>query len=170
MPHTTPTLQLEKVQPCEFPAIREMAAQIWPLAYRGIITPEQIEFMLEQMYSTRALEREAEKEGILYDWLVRDGEKIGFIGYGPLEPGSPCLLHKFYLRTEEQGRGLGKAGMDLLIQEVAGAKEIRLRVNRENERAIRFYQNCGFEIVGEDCLSIGNGYVMDDYLMSRPCD
>ena len=60
--------------------------------------------------------------------------------------------------------------MDLLIQKVASAKEIRLRVNRENERAIRFYQNCGFEIVGEDCLPIGNEYVMDDYLMSRPCD
>ena len=42
---------------------------------------------------------------------------------------------------------------------------MRLRVNRHNDAAIRAYRRAGFVIVASDCLPIGGGFVMDDYLM-----
>ena len=37
-----------------------------------------------------------------------------------------------------------------------------------NAPAIATYQRHGFAIVATDCADIGGGFVMDDYVMSRP--
>ena len=47
----------------------------------------------------------------------------------------------------------------------AGASSLELRVNRGNVAAIGFYRKNGFTVHAEDRREIGNGFVMDDYLM-----
>jgi len=49
-------------------------------------------------------------------------------------------------------------------QEASG---LELRVNRANSTAIAAYQRNGFETVAELCSEIGEGYVMDDFVMRR---
>ena len=39
-----------------------------------------------------------------------------------------------------------------------------LNVNRFNN-AVQFYQHLGFRIVKEENIDIGNGYLMEDYVM-----
>ena len=46
---------------------------------------------------------------------------------------------------------------------------IELNVNRFN-KAIYFYQKNQFEIVEEVDIEIGNGYLMEDYVMKRNLD
>jgi ribosomal protein S18 acetylase RimI-like enzyme len=41
---------------------------------------------------------------------------------------------------------------------------IILNVNKNNS-AVQFYQKMGFKIIEEMILDIGEGYVMDDYVM-----
>jgi len=66
----------------------------------------------------------------------------------------------------EQGKGLGKLLIDKAI-EIAIAqnqKAIFLNVNKYN-KARFFYEKLGFIIVKDEVIEIGNGYVMDDYVM-----
>ena len=77
-------------------------------------------------------------------------------------------MHKIYLLPETQGKGFGNF---LLERIVALAKEnqsdrISLNVNRFN-KACAFYQKMGFEIVAQEDLEIGNGYLMEDYKMEK---
>lgn len=76
---------------------------------------------------------------------------------------------KCYLLPTRQRCGIGSAALKKLVSLVAatGAESLELRVNRQNAAAIRFYQKNGFTIHAEDCREIGNGFVMDDYLMRR---
>ena len=42
-----------------------------------------------------------------------------------------------------------------------------LWVLRDNESARRFYEKLGFKNVGEQITDVGNGFVMDDFLMEK---
>ena len=42
-----------------------------------------------------------------------------------------------------------------------------LNVNRNNTKAIRAYERAGWHVAEEIVADIGNGYVMDDYVMSK---
>jgi ribosomal protein S18 acetylase RimI-like enzyme len=41
-----------------------------------------------------------------------------------------------------------------------------LNVNKRNI-AIRFYESIGFAITNEEVIDIGNGFVMDDFVMEK---
>ena len=43
---------------------------------------------------------------------------------------------------------------------------MELNVNRFNP-AKRFYERHGFQVVRDEVIAIGNGYVMDDHVMQR---
>jgi ribosomal protein S18 acetylase RimI-like enzyme len=162
------SVELTPVTPEELPLISGMAAKIWPDAYREINSPEQTSYMLELMYSPQAMEQDL-AEGVIYQWILCEDERVGFIAAGPIIPGEPCVLHKCYILNEAQGRGSGKAALRLLFAQLCKEETplLRLRVNRKNSRAIRFYQSLGFSAEAEDVLDIGGGFVMDDYVMIR---
>jgi len=168
MPSLSESVQLSQVAPDELPLVSEMAAKIWPDAYKGINTPGQTAYMLEIMYSPEAMKKDI-SDGIIYDWIHCEGEPVGFLAAGPVSYGAPCFLHKCYVLTEAQGSGSGKAAIKLLfaLLREAGSPLLKLRVNRKNSRAIGFYQTLGFAIEAEDVLDIGGGFVMDDYIMAK---
>ena len=52
---STLNIQIRPVTPPEVPAISALAREIWQATYPGIITQEQIDFMLEQRYGHERL-------------------------------------------------------------------------------------------------------------------
>ncbi len=98
--------------------------------------------------------------------IYYQGKAAGYASYSRLAPGSIYKLHKIYLDTRLQGRGLGKwLLMDVLYRvKAAGGEFLQLNVNRHN-KARGFYENMGFSILREERLDIGGGYYMDDYIM-----
>ena len=163
-------IRLAEVSEPDLAEIGALAAEIWPEAYRDLISPEQISYMLEMMYSPEALTRDLIEKEIQFR-RIHEGEIChGFAAFGPLTANEPTELHKFYLRLGARGRGIAGEAIELMVSELAAKRvpELRLRVNRGNHRAIRFYEKSGFHIVAENCLDIGSGFVMDDFIMSRP--
>lgn len=158
---------LAPVTPEEAPAIAALAAWIWPTAYGSILPPGQIDYMLAWMYDADRLAADM-RSGTSFRWIEWEEKRVGFLAYGPAEADGSCQLHKFYLLPDAQGRGLGSAAMSALLSEIRalGARICRLRVNRHNP-AVGFYKKHGFFIETEDCLDIGGGFVMDDYVMVR---
>ena len=164
-----PGVLLIPATPDDAEAISAMATRIWPDAYGSILTREQIAYMLGKMYEPSHLRREMCDEGIVYLWIVRGGERVGFFAFGPVRTGAACPLHKCYILPEIQSQGVGSSAMELLLKRLAAEKvtSLDLRVNRRNAAAIAFYRKHGFTTQAEDCREIGGGFVMDDYLMSR---
>ncbi|MBC7651547.1 MAG: GNAT family N-acetyltransferase [Deinococcales bacterium] len=144
--------------------IQNIAYITWPITYKKIISTEQIEFMLEMMYSQEALENQF-YEGSQFLIAEVDDEVVGFASFGFLKDNI-YKLHKLYVSPNVQRTGAGKALLKESILKIIklGGKKLELQVNRKN-KAVGFYQKMGFEIVKEQNINIGDGFYMNDYVM-----
>ena len=155
---------LNQATPADIPRIRELAHRIWRVHYPPIIGEQQVEYMLGLNYSLEALQCQMEAEGQIF-WLVTEDEEVtGFVAVSDQGEGR-YFIHKFYLDNEKRGRGLGRRVFEILVSKYLALREFRLTVNRQNYKSINFYFRIGFTI--ERCVDIpiGEGYVMNDFLM-----
>ena len=169
--NVTPANQTKIIRATEanLPAISKLAGVIWRACYPGVITHEQIDYMLARMYSLDVLRDEIRSQGIRHDLLLVDGKPAGFASYGPTPEPGVIKLHKLYLLVELHGRGLGTRLLQHVEREVrAGAgRRLVLSVNKRNARAIAAYQRNGFVTADSVVTDIGGGFVMDDYVMVK---
>jgi len=72
--------------------------------------------------------------------------------------------------VSEHGRGLGSFLLKHVEDEARRRKlkTVVLAVNRFNEKALRAYRRNGYTTRLELKKDIGNGYVMDDFLLEKP--
>ncbi|MCB0790514.1 MAG: GNAT family N-acetyltransferase [Flavobacteriales bacterium] len=163
-------LTIRSASIADLPRIGDLARAIWPVVYADMITPGQITYMLERMYAPAALEELMLVRCHRFALAENDGAPLGFAGFEHHhERTVTTRLHKLYVRPELHGQHIGRR---LLAHALAAAHEkgdttIDLTVNKRN-RAIAFYRRHGFTIDREQVLDIGGGYVMDDYVMTRP--
>lgn len=153
----------------DIPVIQELTEKIWKPTYESILTPEQIDYMIDMMYSTASLNKQITELKHQFLVLLDDNAPIGFAAYSTTDNAGIYKLHKIYLDGSYQGKGVGK----FLLQQVAnqvkerGAHTLELDVNRFN-KAIHFYEKQGFSIFKEKKTDIGSGFIMDDYVMRKP--
>ena len=148
------------------PLIKEIAEKSWRKHYPGILFNEQIEYMLEQMYSENELQNHFENPNYHY-YLLGDEEKtLGIMGFENHYQEKNTKLHRIYLLEEAKGKGVGKFAIIFLKNQAkeSGDQRIILNVNKQNP-SYYFYVSQGFKVYEEGVFEIGNGYVMDDYLM-----
>jgi GNAT superfamily N-acetyltransferase len=149
--------------------IQEIAYVTWPITYGEILTTAQLDYMLDLIYSDEALSKQIQNKEQLF-YLVSDSESvIGFIGIEHHYKNEAITkIHKIYLLPETQGKGYGKTIFNS-IEELAlenHSNELLLNVNRFNT-ALNFYKKLGFEIKETVDIEIGNGYLMEDYVMGK---
>ena len=151
----------------DIPVLRALAGVIWREHYPGIITPAQIDYMLERMYDAATIRREM-AAGVAWELAVRDREAIGFLSYEHDAATGKVKLHKLYLLPALHGQGFGRQLLDhvKVVAVRLGAREILLQVNKQNAKAIRAYERAGFCIVEAVVNDIGGGFVMDDFVMT----
>ena len=159
---------IRKASASDIRSISELAHEVWPKAYADVITPEQIRFMLEWMYSSSSLEQQL-KSGI--EFLLaedKEGHLLGFASYRCLE-SSHWKLDKLYVRSDLQMKGIGKHLVENVMAAIkqAGGTHLEFQVNRRN-KAVGFYQRIGFHILREEDFDIGHGFYMNDYIMGCP--
>lgn len=151
----------------EAEALVELAGRVWRQHYPGIISAEQIEYMLAQRYKP-GLVRQLLARGDLWLAARAGAELVGFAHGHPLAEGD-YKLDKLYVRPDLQRHGIGGR----LIEEVArhardhACCRLALRVNRQNHAAIQAYLKHGFQVADIIVEDIGNGYFMDDYIMVK---
>lgn len=150
----------------ELKEIAELAEKIWHECFVGIISEEQIDYMVEKFQSYSAMTEQTASQGYSY-YAVRDGgELCGYIGMKP-EDGESFFLSKLYLRKDKRGRGTASEMLERVFAEAraAGKSSVYLTVNKHNRHAIDVYIKKGFRMVDEAVTDIGGGFVMDDYIM-----
>lgn len=149
--------------------VQDLAHRIWHRHYPGIISVEQIGYMLENGYATGVLAHFLTAPGAGLVLARIDDDPVGFAAwYRPAEPAT-TKLDKLYVLQECQGKGIGRRLIDHVEAAARAdtASTLTLNVNKHNAASIAAYRNCGFAISGEVVVDIGNGFVMDDYVMTK---
>lgn len=146
--------------------IGELAEKSWNASYIGIISQDQVEYMLRLMYSPKVISGHLQNSNYHYYIILFNEIPAGFIGFENHYEKNTTKLHRIYLLQEFKGQGLGKAGLTFLKKQVkqVSDKRIILNVNKANH-AKKVYESQGFKIYETGIFDIGNGFVMDDYLM-----
>ena len=148
--------------------IQDLAKAIWPDAYGAILSQEQLEYMMEMMYSLDSLENQL-KNNIVFLLVKEENDFFGFASYElNFQNSNKTKIHKLYVLPTIQGKGVGK-NLILHIQEIAKKNNnaaLILNVNKYN-KAKDFYLHNQFEIADSLVVDIGNGYVMDDFIMEK---
>lgn len=172
MPDMIDGLHIQRSGIPDIGTIRAMADVVFRKTYRDILSPEQMEFMMEWMYGEESLREQVCGKGKTF-CIARDGngEPCGYVSFeteGTLPDGRPLYhLQKLYVMPSHQGRGLGKALLEsvrnTLSERHPDGWRFELNVNRENP-AVGFYERMGLIRVRQGDFPIGHGFYMNDYI------
>lgn len=158
---------IRKATTLDIELINRMARIAFPATYQEILSKEQMDFMMDWMYSPQSLRKQMEEEGHLYYIAYKDGEAAGYVSVQP-EEEHVFHLQKLYVLPRFQGCRLGRILFEHAVKAIKEIHpqpcEMRLNVNRYN-KALQFYLHMGMEKVDEGDFHIGNGFYMNDYIM-----
>ncbi|MBS1650808.1 MAG: GNAT family N-acetyltransferase [Bacteroidetes bacterium] len=149
------------VSDCE--KIQKLATAIWHQHYTSIISLNQIEYMLNKMYSVNALTQQMVEQKHLFYFIENNNILYGFISI-KLTSGNEYFINKFYIDETISNTGVGSIVL-AQIKNIFKPSAMRLTVNRKNFKAINFYFKNNFKIEKVEDFDIGDGYFMEDFIM-----
>lgn len=120
----------------------------WQEAYIGIVPKAFLDDLTLEKCEYLALQR---TDNILV--AKKENRVIGFISYGPYRDSdleNNGEIYAVYILSEYYGMGIGYQLMQEACWLLKAYSRIIVWVFKENIKAIRFYQKCGFNIDGEE--------------------
>ena len=173
MAGTSNPIPIRRATEDDIPVIRALADVCFRDTYRTILSPEQMEYMMDWMYSEESLRRQLGRDGHVYFLDGPADAPCAYFSVQPLglqEDGAYLFeFQKMYLLPECKGKGYGRQLVDHVfrfVREAGGGWpcRIELHVNRYNP-VVSFHKHMGFTILREGDFPIGHGYFMNDYIM-----
>ena len=148
--------------------VRDLAYKIWPSAYGEILSEAQLTYMLDKFYSLEALTDQLEERRHIFLLIENEEKVVGFASYELNIENHKTKIHKIYVLPETQGKGYGVQLINEIEKRAKEAKNdiLFLNVNRFN-KAQYFYKKLDFEIAFKEDIEIGNGYLMEDFVMEK---
>lgn len=145
--------------------IAELAKIIWNEYFISLLTQAQIDYMVEKFQSYPALSHAIQEEGYTYFMGFENEQLIGYCGVRVDD--QRLFLSKLYVKKEARGQGISSK---LFQQAVEFAKAHKLQAiyltcNKYNQHSMDVYQHKGFNIIDAQVTDIGQGYIMDDYVL-----
>jgi ribosomal protein S18 acetylase RimI-like enzyme len=161
--------RLDAMTAADFATVARLGEVIWRAHYTKIIGSAQIGYMLADRYTPEKLSLYLNADDRWLMLLRIDGRAVGYCSYALTDDPGEMKLEQLYLLPELQGKGLGRL-MLRHVEEQARARGrslLMLQTNKRNAGAIAFYCKAGFTVREEAVFDIGNGFVMDDYVMEK---
>lgn len=182
---------LKEAKVSDVPVIRAIAQKAFPTTFGSILSPEQLDWMLDWMYSERVLTADISSGKQLFYVCYLNGEPCGYLsitapehgGHKEDDPNASAAdleviqqselpiykVNKIYLSPDFKGKGLGRRLWEeavVLIKEMEqGPCRMILQVNRDND-ACAFYEHLGMKVIAEEDFVLEHGYEMNDYVMA----
>ena len=169
-------------------ATARMAHDIWFEYWPALIGKAQTEYMVANMQSLSAITRDIRQVGYRY-WILLDeqGKRVGYTSAlvedfsdDPMcaeatkhgteiakRASKRLFISKIYLLSDARGHGYARRTIEFYedLCFARGFEAMYLTVNKYNELGIRAYHGTGFETIDSVETDIGEGYIMDDYIM-----
>ncbi|MBD2704115.1 GNAT family N-acetyltransferase [Spirosoma sp. BT702] len=164
-------IAITDVSESDLSIIQDIAHRTWPSTFEAILSPTQISYMLEIMYSLDSLKAQIQDKNHVF-LLAKDqtdDEPLGYVSYELNYKKEPLTkVHKIYLLPSSQGKGVGRLLIDKVaeIAQCNGNNRLGLNVNRFN-KALQFYERMGFLMVGQEDIDIGEGFLMEDFILEK---
>ncbi|HPK09325.1 MAG TPA: GNAT family N-acetyltransferase [Saprospiraceae bacterium] len=158
-------LTYSKITTDEYLDFKKLVDKIWPSYFSSILSPDQIDYMMNMMYSQESFVADI-ANSCQYYFIELNHEKIGYLAYQLNFEPHTCKLHKFYLLEMVRGKGIGRKTISWVESQCKKSKNtgLILNVNRFNE-TVEIYRSLGFTVIKEIDVEIGRGYLMEDYIM-----
>lgn len=157
-------ITIRRITADELPIVQQLAEEIWPHAFAGVIERHQIEIMLEDIYALDTLENDMTASGHVF-WIARHhNQDSGFVA--AYKSGDTTWIKKLYILPAKQGLGLGRTLIETALAHFAPSRTLSLNVNNGNLRAIDFYRKYGFEVEKEVPVKMGP-FDFTDYVMTK---
>ena len=150
----------------QLPIVIDLTKKICTLTTGEILSKAQLDYMIDKFYNEPALRELIQKGHVFYLAQDENEKYVGFLSYELNCEPNKTKIHKIYVLPETQGTGLGRQFFELVKDKAIENNQnaIFLNVNKYNN-AIHFYTKLGFVKLKDEVIDIGNGYVMDDYVM-----
>lgn len=169
-------IKIRQASLSDIPSIQGMAQVVFRRTYAKILSPEQMEFMLDWMYSQKSLEEQIAGQGKCFFLAEDEKGPCGYVSYEfqeILEDGRKLFhLQKIYVMPDRQGEGLGRKLFEHVITRLMTLESspfrVELNVNRDNV-AVSFYERMGMIRAREGDFPIGHGFYMNDYIYALDC-
>ena len=154
----------------DFRQLEPFAASIWEQHYTPIIGADQVAFMLNKYQSAQAMFDQF-SAGYKYAVVICGDQKAGYFAFDG-KAKKEVFISKLYIHKDFRRRGLGRRILDFISNEarVLGCTAMTLSVNKDNSNSIQFYIAYGFQTIKAQKVAIGEGFYMDDYVMSYPVE
>ncbi len=146
--------------------IADMAEIIWNQHFIPIIGKEQVDYMVEKFQSYPALKHQIEQDGYEYYQIYSSDRFAGYTGIH--QEDDALFLSKLYIHEDFRGQRLASGAFHFLVNlcKERGLKKIWLTCNKYNANTLAVYDHLGFKITDQQKADIGNGFVMDDYILT----
>ena len=152
--------------------IHDMAQIAFRHTYKEILSAEQMEYMMDWMYSPDNLRQQMD-DGHVYYIAYSSDVPCGYVSVQPdgisADGRKVFHLQKIYILPSEQGHGLGRVLFETAVSHataLAGDSKVRIELNvNRNNPAVGFYHHLGMTIRRQGDFHIGNGFYMNDYIM-----
>ena len=144
-----------------------LAREIWHEHFPSVITEAQIEYMLGKFLCAPVIQAQIQ-ENYEYGLLLDGAVAQGFFAIEP-QADHRLFLSKLYVRNQARGRGVASEAM-VYMEDLCRTQHLTslwLTVNVRNDLAVSVYKHMGFEVVDTAVKDIGQGFVMDDYIMEK---
>jgi len=162
-------VRFDAVGEADFRTVARLGEEIWREYYPRMISLAQIDYMLAGRFAPERLRQYlgAPDRGL---FLVRiDGEPAGYFSFALTADPGEMKLEQLYLLARHRGQGVGERMLHAVEAQARdrGCRVLSLTVNKGNAGAIAVYRKAGFTVREEAVFDIGNGFVMDDYVMQK---
>lgn len=164
-------LEFEKVISSEqMKATSDLAREIWNQHFICILSQDQIDYMVDEFQSPKAIAAQINNEGYEYYNFVLDGERIGYFGICE-KPDNTLFISKLYIKKSFRGNSYARQAFEFIKDKARnnGNTMIWLTVNIHNN-AIKIYEKLGMKRIRSEITEIGHGYVMDDHIYGFKLD
>lgn len=160
---------LDPLTDADFGTVAALGETIWRGHYIGMIPAEQVEYMLQGRYTPEKLRAYLDAPDRWMRLLRVDGRPVGYCSYALGPTLTEMKLEQLYLLADLKGQGLGGFMLRHVEAEARarGCASVWLTVNKQNAGSIAVYRKAGFTVREEAVFDIGNGFVMDDYVMEK---
>lgn len=130
-------------------AVRTVAKRAWHAAHEPIIGSDTVAEFLAEHYDTESFRSRIDHDPAIV--VVADDPGSTIVGYAFANPTdddeTTFSLAHIYVRPDRWGEGIGRQLLESVERTVRsrGGERITLGVMSENERAIRFYEEAGYD-------------------------
>ena len=96
------TIRKATVADCEL--IHKMAKEVFPATYKEILSPEQLDYMMDWMYAPSNVRKQMEEEGHVYSIAYKENEPCGYVSIQQQVKRFSSVFPNFFYKSERTKR------------------------------------------------------------------